>query len=917
MAELQARHATALRSYALELWDGDAARADSSLSALWREWRQTPPRTDDASAREAAFAALRRQIVAAQRRAGARAEPEHESDTGETGREAATERVARRFRQLTPKQQEVLRLRLRHGFGADEIAHITELASAAVEQLIHHALGRLDGSHGDEPRLTHLALGSATVEETAHESPADRARIAQLRLTAEVARQVLARGGETFVAKKRQRSRRRFFVVAGVAVLAAAGIVFFLLRNRAPDRATAATAGADLAASGAKRVAIARMETEKNSASGASPTDNGGSVSMPRRAAHEASAHSQNSASGRNASPPTPASLTAGNDPARASEPPPRSNVDSPARTEISTGEVGRAEPNAQPRATTDREKIGGPTAQPLGRTEPPSATPPPAPAAPAQTPYRGVSPASTVAPPTPAETDARGFPPRRLGGEPPAATERSTSGHKAPSTPAAPTAPAITGTGAARQREASATKPLAADRLDTAPIAALRKALGASRWPERRQVNVRALANAAPPTAAPPPASSGSAAPATTAEVFTARVESSESPLHPGRRLVRVELRAREAAPVPRAPATVILLLDVSGSMDAPNRLPLVQEAAAALLRRLRPEDRVGVVTYAGDSRVLLPPEKLVDERAVRAAIDALEAKGRTNGGAGLREAFALAAADRGAAGEHVVILCTDGDFNMGETSEAELGALIDAQRDRGVRLAIFGFGRGERIDARLEALAARARGGSGYVNTRAEAEQALVSQLDALFAPVAEKLEATVEFDPARVARFRVVGDGEMRAVAPGAQVPLVARERVLPGEALTALLEVEPAAATSEATAASGPRAADLRVRATGVIAGAGASAAGRQTPYYGVWPARLDGGAFAEASVDFRFAAAMAAFGEALQAGPDASAAPLDGIARWARGAVGEDAGGYRAELVALLEQAQRTAAAPAR
>lgn len=889
VAELQARHATALRSYALELGDGDTRRADEALAALWREWSKTPPAAADANAREVAFAALRRHVVAAQRRAGARAETEHEGDTAnESGHESATERVARRFRQLTPKQQEVLRLRLRHGFGADEIAHITELASAAVEQLIHHALGRLDGNPGDDPRLTRLALSGATAEETARETPADRARIAELRLTAEVARQVLARGVETFVAKKRQRSRRRIFVAAGVALLAVVGVGFPLLRRRAPDRVTAAVQ--KLTVTGASRVAIARTDAKKNpdpsrAASGEPTAASGGRGSAPRRSGSDAPAGSERPTSERKVLPPAEANRTTNDIRSPASDKPPRSSIDSPARSGISTGEVGRAEPAAQPRATTDNKKIGGPAAPPLGRTE----------AAPAPTELR----AATNAPRT--EVGGKGFTPRRPDSEAPADARGSTSEPETPPTSHPTSTASANSTPSLLLRDSGPAKPPRADRLDTAPIAALRQALGRSRWPEPRQVNVRALVNATPP-AAPPSAPSGG-------DLFTARVESSESPLHPERRLVRVELRAREVAPAPRAPATVILLLDVSGSMDAPNRLPLVQEAAAALLRRLRPEDRVGVVTYAGESRVLLPPEKLTDERAVRAAIAALEAKGRTNGGAGLREAFALAAADRGAAGERVVILCTDGDFNMGETSEAELGALIDAQRDRGVRLAIFGFGRADRIDARLEGLAARARGGSGYVNTRAEAEQALVSQLDALFAPIAEKLEAIVEFDPARVARFRALGEAEMRAATAGASAPVATRERVLPGETLSALFEIEPVPPSAGSSVDD-----DLRVRATGFAPGTAATAQS-QTPYYGVWPARLGDGKFAASSVDFRFAAAMAAFGEALQAGPDASAGQLDEIGRWARGAVGEDAGGYRAELVTLLEQAQRAAAAP--
>jgi Ca-activated chloride channel family protein len=874
VARLQARHATALRSYALELWDGRTKRADESLAELWREWTLAPPLAEDATAREAIFAALRRHVVAAQRRAGARAETAQDGELANAEQSGSVpERVAHRFRQLTPKQQEVLRLRLRHNFGVDEIAHITELAPANVEQLIHHALGRLDGGGPDDPRLTRLALTSAAAGDTA-DAPADRARIAELRVTAEVARQVLARGVETFVTHKKRRSRRRFFVIGGALVLAALAVAAWWMMRRPAESAAASRT---LAATGSSRVAIARTNGDQPDAT---PRAAGGAEAaghqrgvQPRASAtagDAASTHAKPEAS-------QPGSAESPHPPATASA----------MRSGIPTGEVGRNEPLAQPRGTTSDEKVVAPPAQPLGRHE--------INVAPPQTPAARTEPATpeTSAPRNP-DREASVMPRTPPDSPRPTDPRDPAPESQAPLTPAPSLAasPSIAAADATLRREPPESKALTPDRLDTAPIAALRKALSASHWPESQNVNVRALMNAAPPSAQPP-----------AANAVSVRVESSESPWHPERKLVRVELRAREATPPPRPAATVILLLDVSGSMDAPNRLPLVQEAVAALLRRLRPEDRVGVVTYAGESRVLLPPTVLTNERALRAAIDALEAKGRTNGGAGLREAFALAEADGRGHGEHIVLLCTDGDFNMGETSEAELGALVDQHRDAGVRLAIFGFGRPQRIDARLEALAARARGGSGYVNTRAEAEQALVAQLEPLFAPVAEKLEATVAFDPARVARFRAVGERELRTVARGTETRVAARERLLPGETVSAMFEVEPAPG-----AAGEPGAADLRVRTTCVAVGE----ADAKSPAHGLWPARLGDAAFAEASVDFRFAAAMAAFGEALQAGPEEGAPRLDEIERWARDAVGEDAGGYRAELLALIAQGRHAA-----
>lgn len=822
VAELQSRHASAVRSYALELWDGDQRQAEASLAAFWREW-VPPPGVADEIPREFVFAAARRQIAADLRRAGASAaETDLDSEADAESADASV-RIAARFRRLTAKQQELVRLHLRHRFDLDEIAEIVELTPANAAQVLHTAIGRLNGSIHDDSRAVKLALAGTSGEALAAETPERQAHVAELRLTVEATRQVLARGAER-VRPRQKRGRRgvwRWAVAAGAGLLVLAGTFWWLRRESSGE--TAAETRAETF--GQARVAIPRVA---------------GNV-----AEREAPVN-------------TPHARAAGSDAPAA--PPSRSRA---------ARDVGRAEVSVRQSDSASKPEAAAAPATAVVAT----AKREPVVVAPQRTEVvrtRESAGAVNKRDPAPSARAVAVAPPET-------APELSAEVDAKPETLRAP--------------EQKPLHPLV-DKLDTAPIAALRKALAASRWPARREVSVDALLGAAPSTAEPP-RSEG--------PVFSTRVESSVSPWNPQRRLVRVAVRAREEVPATRAPATVILLLDVSGSMDAPNRLPLVQAAAAGLLRRLRPEDRVGIVTYAGEATALLPPARLTNEREVRNAIDALEAKGRTNGGAGLREAFAMAAGDAAAGGEHVVILCTDGDFNMGATSEAELGALIDGQRDAGVRLAIFGFGRPDRIDARLEALAARARGGSGYVNTRAEAEQALVSQLDRLFAPVAEQVSATVEFDPSRVARVRRLGDEEMTPVVRGAELPIAQRGRVLPGETLSALFEVEPTADVD-----AGVEAEAWRVRVAARLPGADG-----QSPYYGLSSGTVGAGDFATASVDFRFAVAAGLFGEVLRAGPE-QAERLDEVERWARAAVGEDTGGYRAELIALMEQAQRAA-----
>jgi Ca-activated chloride channel family protein len=849
VAALQARHATALRSYALELTRGDHARADEALVALWRDLPPSAVATDAGEVPpELLYAALRRKATVARRGTDTWDDAAGE-DAAEEPSESPAARVARRFRQLTPKQQEALHLRLRHGFRDEEIAHITEISVPAAGQLVQHALSRLQGGGLVDSRLARLAWNGATPAELANETPVDRGRVAELRTTIEITRQVLQRGVEHY--GKTPRARRRAWMGWALGVVAVAGALvggIFLWNAKRGARADDVSEAGR--ASGRTTVAIRRTaaETAEKSRVAAGSGEGAAGVAGMARPAHASTKPERADAVAKHEAPGASAERNF------AAE-----------KGAVETEPTGNAEPEAQASGAAEPGEVRASAAGREGREEK----------------ERVAEPVRTTAAPVSSEVEVV-----RAKTESAAETWKKGEAREATAPIGAPRAKAEN-----FRRAATPSQRVLPTTLDTAPIAALRRALEASRWPERSAVSVRAFLNSVPPSGRPP-RSDG--------PVFSAKVESSAAPGHPERRLVRVALRARENAPTTRAPATVILLLDVSGSMDAPNRLPLVQDAVAALLRRLRPEDRVGVVTYAGESRVLLPPMPLAKEREIRAAVEALTAKGRTNGGAGLREAFALAATEQRAAGERVVILCTDGDFNMGETSEAELGALVERERAESVRLAIFGFGRAERIDARLEALAARAQGGSGYVNTRAEAEQALVGQLDGLFGPVAQRLDVAVEFDAQRVARYRAVGDAKWRGVAEGRAV-VAARERVLPGEEVTALLEVEPVASAGNESAIG-------KVRATFHETGATAAA-----PVHVSWPVSGGAGELAGASVDFRFAAALAAFGEVLQEGPRADSADrLAEIEGWARNALGEDAGGYRAEILELIAQAKRAA-----
>jgi Ca-activated chloride channel family protein len=420
---------------------------------------------------------------------------------------------------------------------------------------------------------------------------------------------------------------------------------------------------------------------------------------------------------------------------------------------------------------------------------------------------------------------------------------------------------------------------------VDTASMIDLKHSLAGGRWPKSGSVRVEQLLNYFPFAYAPP------ASPAD----FAPALEMAEAPWAPSHQLVRVGLKAREAAPPVRAAANLVLLIDTSGSMASPNRLPLVKEAARLLLGRLRPDDCVGIVTYAGESRLTLMPTPVAEIRKILNSLDRLEARGLTNGGAGLELAYDLAQAHAARDGVNCVILCTDGDFNVGSTSEAELTQLIDKRAKSDVQLSIFGFGRNGRIDPRLEALAAHGRGGSGYVNTRREAEQVLTAQLNGLFESVAQDVKVEVAFNPASVTSYQLIGyedrEGELHESGSGA--PRGAT--MLPGQTLTALYEV---------VAADGlePGADLLKLKVS------------YRSPQNGrpqrlEFPLRNRPATFAGASMDFRFATAVAAFGMALRSSPEKGTISLDQVEAWGRECLGDDAGGYRSEFLSLVEQAR--------
>jgi Ca-activated chloride channel family protein len=230
--------------------------------------------------------------------------------------------------------------------------------------------------------------------------------------------------------------------------------------------------------------------------------------------------------------------------------------------------------------------------------------------------------------------------------------------------------------------------------------------------------------------------------------------------PWNEDRALARVVVKARDLDLSEKPPSNLVFLIDVSGSMDQPNKLPLVKSALSMLAPDLRSDDRVSIVVYAGASGLVLDSCSGSESQTIRTALDRLSAGGSTAGGAGINLAYAIAEKNFIEGGNNRVILCTDGDFNVGPSSTGELERLIEKKRDSGVYLSVLGFGTGNTKDNKMETLADKGNGNYAYIDTLMEAQKVLVSEAASTLFTVAKDVKIQIEFNPKAVREYRLVG-------------------------------------------------------------------------------------------------------------------------------------------------------------
>lgn len=431
---------------------------------------------------------------------------------------------------------------------------------------------------------------------------------------------------------------------------------------------------------------------------------------------------------------------------------------------------------------------------------------------------------------------------------------------------------------------------------VDTASYSVVRSSLTNGQLPPTGAVRIEELINYFPYDY---PAPDGEAP-------FRPTVTVADTPWNPDTQLLHIAIQGEEPAIEDRPPLNLVFLIDTSGSMDAPNKLPLLKQSFALMLPELTEQDQVAIVTYAGSAGQVLEATAATDRAKILAALDNLSAGGSTAGQAGLQQAYAVAEGMAEEGEVTRVILATDGDFNVGLSDPEALEGFIADKRDSGTYLSVMGFGRGNLDDATMQALAQNGNGQASYIDTLSEAQKVLVDQFTGALFPIANDVKIQVEFNPAQIAEYRLIGYETRALNREDFNNDAVDAGDIGAGHAVTALYEITPVGSPAvlndplrygEAVAAGGREELGffkLRYKAPGEDVSQLI-----ETPI-------VDGG---EVSNDMRFSMAIAGFGQLLTDSPYLGNWSYDQAIQLANSAKGEDAFGYRAEAVRLMRLAE--------
>lgn len=441
---------------------------------------------------------------------------------------------------------------------------------------------------------------------------------------------------------------------------------------------------------------------------------------------------------------------------------------------------------------------------------------------------------------------------------------------------------------------------------VDTSSYSFVRRALKEGRLPVADSVRVEEMVNYFP---------YDWQGPESAAVPFNTNVTVMPTPWNEHTKLMHVAIKGYELEQAEKPRSNLVFLIDTSGSMNAPDKLPLLKNSFRMLLNKLEADDTVSIVTYAGSAGIVLEPTKAADRNAILDALDGLEAAGSTAGEAGIRQAYKLAEKSFVAGGVNRIMLATDGDFNIGQTSDDDLKKLVEGKRDSGIYLSVLGFGRGNFNDAMMQTIAQNGNGTAAYIDTLAEAEKVLVEEASSTLFTIAQDVKIQVEFNPELIAEYRLIGY-ETRALArEDFNNDRVDAGEIGSGHSVTAIYEITPTdsparmiddlrygeqAATNQNQKTDGEYAfVKIRYKQPGEE--------NSQLIETAV-TAENEVASFDDAGNDQRFSIAVAAFGQKLRNTDAVAKYGYDRIIEIANAARGADPFGYRAEFLSLVRLA---------
>lgn len=444
---------------------------------------------------------------------------------------------------------------------------------------------------------------------------------------------------------------------------------------------------------------------------------------------------------------------------------------------------------------------------------------------------------------------------------------------------------------------------------VDTASYAFVRRALMNGTLPQKNAVRIEELINYFDYDY---PLPSDRTVP------FKATVDVFDTPWNPDTKLLHIGIKGFDVDPLQKPRANLVFLIDVSGSMNRPDKLPLLKNAFRMMVETLDPEDRVAMVVYAGAAGIVLEPTRVKEKGKILAQLDRLRAGGSTAGGEGIRQAYALAQAHFDPKGVNRVILATDGDFNVGIRNPEELKGFVERKRQTGVFLTVLGFGQGNYNDALMQALAQNGNGVAAYIDTLNEARKVLVDEAHASLFPIAKDVKIQIEFNPAMVAEYRLIGYETRMLRREDFNNDRVDAGDVGAGHSVTAIYEIT-------LVGSKGRRIEDLRYgsqKNIGVVRGADKSGeygflkiryklpdAEKSRLMSAPIGSKNERKIAAAIASEARFATAVAAFGQLLRGDPYLKDFGYDDVIALAETARGKDRFGYRAEFLNLVRLAK--------